>query len=185
MLSVDTLMRRLPSAMWVTGILVLMGLATLGVRSWLASRDAVTKLTATLAAQKQILDRATSDEQQHDAELTQTLANISAAKQQVQTPAEAMAHLPEVLPPLPQPVTLAIAPPTVAEPAPAAQASIPQADLKPLYDYVQDCRACNAKLATAQSDLTDEQAKVAALTTERDAANKALKGGSIWLRLKP
>jgi hypothetical protein len=59
---------------------------------------------------------------------------------------------------------------------------VPAADLKPLFDYVQDCRACQAKLASAQQDLRDEQAKSAALTTERDSAVKAAKGGGFWRR---
>ena len=59
---------------------------------------------------------------------------------------------------------------------------VPAADLKPLFDFVQDCRACQAKLTTAQQDLKDEQAKNAALAAERDAAVKAAKGGSLWRR---
>jgi hypothetical protein len=64
--------------------------------------------------------------------------------------------------------------------APAAQ--IPSADLKPLYDYVQDCRSCQAQLAAAKQDKIDDDAKIAALTTERDAAVAAAKGGTFWRR---
>ena len=70
---------------------------------------------------------------------------------------------------------------TALEPA---IARIPQADLKPLFDAAENCRACEAKLAAAQSDLSDQAAKLAATSTERDAAIKAAKGGSIWTRLK-
>jgi hypothetical protein len=67
--------------------------------------------------------------------------------------------------------------------APVAQAVIPAADLKPLYDFSLDCRACQAKLAAAQADLTDEQAKTAVLTRERNEAVRTAKGGSVLRRI--
>lgn len=65
----------------------------------------------------------------------------------------------------------------------ATDAILPAADLRPLYDFALDCKACQAKLATAQSDLSDEKTKTAALTKERDAAVRAAKGGSILRRV--
>jgi hypothetical protein len=59
----------------------------------------------------------------------------------------------------------------------------PVEDLKPLYDFVQDCRACKAQLDAARADLTDERERSAAVAKERDAAIKAAKGGSFWKRL--
>jgi hypothetical protein len=64
--------------------------------------------------------------------------------------------------------------------APSAQ--IPAVDLKPLFDYVQDCRSCQAQLA-AKQDSADNATKLAALTRERDAAMTAAKGGTFWQRL--
>src|ERR1700723_3739398 len=66
--------------------------------------------------------------------------------------------------------------------APSAQ--IPAADLKPLYDYVQDCRSCQVQLAAAQQTRTDDAAKFTAMTRERDAALTAAKGGTIWRRFR-
>ena len=63
-------------------------------------------------------------------------------------------------------------------------AEIPSADLKPLYNYVQDCRACQARLAAATQNSADDAAKIAALTRERDAAVTASKGGSFWRQLR-
>jgi type II secretory pathway pseudopilin PulG len=63
-------------------------------------------------------------------------------------------------------------------------AQIPAVDLKPLFDFVQDCRACQAQLATAKLDAADNATKIAALTRERDAAITAAKGGSFWRRLR-
>jgi hypothetical protein len=66
----------------------------------------------------------------------------------------------------------------------AASAEIPAADLKPLYDYVQDCRACQARLAAATQNAADDASKIAALTRDRDAALVAAKGGSFWQRFR-
>jgi hypothetical protein len=65
----------------------------------------------------------------------------------------------------------------------ATNAVIPAEDLKPLYDFTLDCKACQSKLASAQGDLADERAKTAVLTHERDEAVRAAKGGSIFRRI--
>jgi hypothetical protein len=66
----------------------------------------------------------------------------------------------------------------------APTAKIPAADLQPLFDFVQDCRACQSKLFVAQQNASDDAAKIAALTTERDAAITASKGGTLWRRFR-
>lgn len=66
----------------------------------------------------------------------------------------------------------------------APVATIPAADLAPLFDFVQDCRACQAKLAVAQQNASDDATKITALTRERDAAITASKGGTFWRRLR-
>ena len=68
--------------------------------------------------------------------------------------------------------------------APQSAAEIPAADLAPLYNYVQDCRACQLQLTAAKQNASDDAAKIHALTLERDAAITAAKGGPFWLRLK-
>jgi hypothetical protein len=68
--------------------------------------------------------------------------------------------------------------------APQSTAEIPAADLAPLYNYVQDCHACQLQLTAAKQNATDDAAKIRALTLERDAAVTAAKGGPFWLRLK-
>jgi len=162
-----------------------------------------------LAATKQLLAAADSRQHDRDAQLAQTLAAIAAEKRTVVTPDQIARELSRNLA-LPAPITL---PPehAPAEPAssigvtpsfaanareglPAADpgtaststsggAIIPRADLKPLYDFSLDCQACQAKLAAAQSDLSDERTKTAALTKERDDALRIAKGGSAWRRI--
>lgn len=64
----------------------------------------------------------------------------------------------------------------IPKPGKPADAVLPAADLKPLYDFALDCKACQAKLAASQADLTDEKTKTTALTKERDAAVTVAKG---------
>lgn len=61
---------------------------------------------------------------------------------------------------------------------------IPQLDLKPLYDGLQDCRENLAKFHTLEQDLADEKARSAALAKERDAAIAAARGGTFWTRVR-
>ncbi len=68
--------------------------------------------------------------------------------------------------------------------APIPTAQIPASDLKPLYDYVQDCRSCQAQLATAKLNAADNASKLEAVTRERNAALAAAKGGTFWRRLR-
>ena len=63
--------------------------------------------------------------------------------------------------------------------APPAVIHVPQEDLKPLYDAVEDCEICQAKLTAAQGDLSDEKTKFAAATAQRDAAISAARG-TFW-----
>ncbi|MFZ0821756.1 MAG: hypothetical protein WAM91_16955 [Candidatus Acidiferrales bacterium] len=58
---------------------------------------------------------------------------------------------------------------------------IPPDDLKPLYDSIENCEACAAKLTAAQADLSDETTKFTAASTERDAALRAARG-TFWTR---
>jgi type II secretory pathway pseudopilin PulG len=187
-------------------------LAALAFHAWLAFRDDQLKLQATLAAQKQLLDAADARERDRAATLQDTLAQIAALKRATQTPAQILSDLPKYLS-LPQPITLvppaAGNPPSATgtgntpqqgtgltgksgapvSPAPddlpdAPAARIPATDLKPLYDFVQDCRACQAQLVAAKLNATDDATKIAALTRERDAAITTARGGGIWLRLR-
>jgi hypothetical protein len=63
-------------------------------------------------------------------------------------------------------------------------ANIPQADLKPLYYYLENCQATTLDDTTARKDLTDEQTEVTALTQQRDAAVSSAKGGAFWTRFR-
>jgi len=75
-------------------------------------------------------------------------------------------------------------PPEIAPVLATVVANIPQQDLKPLYDYFENCRASALGLDTAKKDLADEQTQVTALTQQRNAAVSSAKGGSFLTRLR-
>jgi hypothetical protein len=157
--------------------------------AWRVARKNSVQLAATLATQNALIEQASVREEQRNKDLATALATIAAAKKHVQTPQQAADAIPSVLPPLPLPIKISI--PNLAQsPLPLqddvapASISIPQSDLKPLYDSLQDCRACALERDAKKKDLLDEQSRVAALTRERDAAITAAHGGTFWSHLK-
>ncbi len=152
------------------------------LRSWEADRRERSQLASELAATKQLL--AAADERQHDrdTQLAQTLATLAAEKRAIVTPAQIVRDLPSQIS-LPAPIVLQSAHELPNSPTPKTNAAIPSEDLKPLYDFTLDCKACQAKLTAVQGDLADERQKTAALTKERDDALRIAKGGSPWRRI--
>lgn len=159
-------------------------LAVIVARSRNAAREAAGQMRTALAAQAPIIDQANKAEQQRDKALGRNLAKISQAERASNKPNDIAARLPVAFPPLPHPLSIALAPRAPDESEPPAVITVPQDDLKPLFDRLEDCRACQEQLATTQQDLRDERAKVSALTIERDAAVKAARGGGFWPRLR-
>jgi len=195
----------MPSRIWLklAEILVPVILAITIFVSWQADRRDRAQLATQLAAAQQTIAQATASQHDRDTLLNQTLAQLAAQKQSAVTPAHILKDLHTALS-LPVPITLQTAPAQGAatkdsqaaasksaslpsNPTPKsgqpADAILPAADLKPLYDFALDCKACQAKLAASQSDLADEKTKTAALTKERDAAVRAAKGGSALRRI--
>ncbi len=150
--------------------------------SWRADRRDRAQLASELAATKQLLSAADARQHDRDTQLAQTLATLATEKRTVVTPAQIVRDLPAQIS-LPSPITLQSAPSLPNAPTPQTNAVIPAADLKPLYDFTIECKSCQAKLATTQSDLTDERAKTSALTRERDDALRIARGGSALRRI--
>lgn len=172
----------------IAAFLVAVILCVAILQAWRAERRDRDQLAADLATTKQLLAFADARQHDRDAQLNQALAALAAEKRAVVTPAQIIRDLPRQLP-LPAPIVLQTGPPTPgastsrdAKPS-KTQAVIPAEDLKPLYDFTVDCKACQAKLAAAQSDPTDEKTKTAALTKEHDHALQIARGGSIWRRM--
>jgi hypothetical protein len=168
--------------------------------AWRADRRDRAQLASELAATKQLVAAAAAQQHDRDAHLAETLAALAAEKRTIVTPAQIVRELPREIG-LPSPIVLQSTPATSAAPnqtgkhavgnespvgnaqATQTQAIIPAEDLKPLYDFTIDCKACQAKLAAVQGDLTDERKKTAALTHERDDVVRMAKGGSAWRRI--
>jgi hypothetical protein len=164
--------------------LVVFSLAMIVVRARNASRQAATEMRAALGTQQPVVAQAENREQLRHAVLVEELRKSAHAKRAIKTPAEAAARLPAALAPLPQPLSVNLPSSAQGEPAGPAVITVPQIDLKPLFDHIEDCRVCQEQLAAARQDIEDERAKVSALTIERDAAVKASRGGGFWPRLR-
>jgi len=168
--------------------------------AWRADRRDRAQLASELSATKQLLAAADARQHDRDARLAETLTALAAQKRTVVTPAQIVRELPREIG-LPSPIVLQSAaanssvpnqtdkqPSGSATPAHEAkqtesQAVLPAEDLKPLYDFTIDCKACQARLTAAQTDLTDEKTKTAALTKERDHALQIARGGSPFRRI--
>jgi len=175
-------------------------LAVAVIVSWRADRRDRTQLASELASTKKALADADTRQHERDTQLAQTLSALANLKRTIVTPAQIVRELPSEIP-LPTPITLESATaanspttqtpagPNPTSPAPSLpdgklpQAVIPAEDLKPLYDFALECKACQAKLTAAQSDLSDERTKTAALTHERDDALRLARGGNVWRRV--
>jgi len=190
------------ASLWIRALAVL-AVCMLGaflVREEIAWRQERARLNAEIAAARKLVQEADARQRQRDAELHAALGQIAQRKRAVQTPQEIVRELPRDLP-LPAPITLATEETAPGrqrtEPADAAResrtpsstaaesnhtAQLPVEDLKPLFDFVQDCKACKAELAGARANLTDERAKTSALTRQRDAALRLARGGGFWHR---
>lgn len=155
--------------------------------AWRSARHDSQQLAATLAAQNAVIQQAGEREKQRDSQLANALATIQTQKRAVHTPQQAAKQLASVLPPLPLPVSIHdpdLSVPLPPGETPAASISIPQPDLMPLYDDLQDCRASADQNDSLKKDLSDEKARSAALLHERDAAVAAAHGGTFFTRLK-
>jgi len=167
--------------------------------AWRADSRDRAQLASELAATKQLLAAADARQHDRDVRLAETLSALAAQKRTVVTPAQIVRELPQEIG-LPSPIVLRSAAnssvPNQTEQPPATnktsadnakqaetQAVIPAEDLKPLYDFAIDCKACQAKLTATQADLTDEKVKTTALTKERDHALQIARGGSPFRRI--
>jgi hypothetical protein len=173
----------------IAGVLAVIALVAFLVyeeRGWRQERS---RLKDEITAAQKLVQDADARQKQRDLELGDTLRQIAQKKASVRTPQQIVRELPLDLH-LPVPIQLPAAVTgeaarTAADASGATaqpMASLPVVDLKPLYDFVQDCKSCQAERETVRRDLTDEKAKSAALAHERDAALKLARGGSFWQR---
>jgi hypothetical protein len=155
--------------------------------AWRSARHDSQQLAATLAAQNKVIQQAGDRETQRDSQLATALAAIQSQKRSVHTPQQAAKELATVLPDLPLPVSIRdpdLSVPLPPGETPSTTVSIPQPDLVPLYDDLQDCRATAVQTDALKKDLSDEKTRSASLQHERDAAIAVAHGGTFLVRLK-
>ena len=193
--------RAMPLRFWIRLLepVFLVALVLAVFVAWRADSRDRAQLASELAATKQLLAAADARQHDRDVRLAETLSALAAQKRTVVTPAQIVRELPQEIG-LPSPIVLRSAAnssvPNQTEQPPATnktsadnakqaetQAVIPAEDLKPLYDFAIDCKACQAKLTATQADLTDEKVKTTALTKERDHALQIARGGSPFRRI--
>ena len=194
---------------WIklAAVVLVMVLAAGVLVAWRDARMEQVALKAELRSTQQALAEATARQAIRDAAVNDLVAGLKKKEAAVQKPVQVVAALPGVLP-LPAPLTIEPAttpaqkqpvgldgpPATVGGPYTSKstdgmpegsqpKVNFPAADLKPLYDFAVDCKACQAKLGAAQADLADERLKSQALGRERDDALQAAKGGSVLRRI--
>lgn len=105
------------------------------------------------------------------ADLQTKLEAIKHDQATVKTSEQVVSKLPAYIP-LPSPIKYI---PSISGDKTPPTITIPPQDIQPLFTFATDCAACKLKL---QAD----QAQIAQLTAERDAALKAARGGGFWRR---
>jgi hypothetical protein len=161
---------------------------------WRSARQDSARLQVQLDQAEQLFQQTVAAQQQRDKQLSLTLAQLNSLKSSVKSQHDILQALPSVLP-LPKPVTAQTgnlgsgAPPmdkptNLDAPQPPTLTALPPEDLKPLYDFALDCKACQARLSATTADLADEKTKTQALRRERDAALQVARGGSLRQRIK-
>ena len=175
----------------VAAVVVVAVLAACVFFAWRDARREQAALQAELKTTQQALAEATARQATRDAAVNDLVAGLKKKEAAVQKPAQVVAALPEVIT-LPSPITIAPSPGTAQHQSGASngqpdtvqpKVNFPAADLKPLYDFAADCKACQARLAAAQANLADEKRKTQALGRERDDALRAARGGSVLRRI--
>ena len=158
--------------------------------AWRGEQREHAQLQAELKTAQAALAEATARQQARENDLSKVLAQISQQKAAVQKPAQIVQALPEVLP-LPKPLEIVEETTSgkltngqgVTGASDSPTVKLPAEDLRPLYDFALDCKACQAKLSAAEANLKDEQVKTGALSRERDSALQAARGGSVMKRV--
>jgi hypothetical protein len=185
------------------------GAVAFAVHAWFAARRDATQLKTTLSAEKKVIDAASERENLRNRDLQSALAQIEALRKKTKSPQQAAAELQQYLQ-LPVPIaavaadvpsrvdrtaatndspTESAALPIKPEPKstkpsePLNVPLLPAADIATLYNYVQDCRECELKIAAANANLADVKSQFASLTRERNAALAGNRPG-IWKKVK-
>jgi hypothetical protein len=177
-----------------------LGLGVVGVRSWRSERNARAAAEQTAAADQKQIDQASheitalkSADAARDKQTAVQLADLETAAQAAKTPVQITKYLTASFARsgAPVPVTIMIPAATLANPNPAAIASLPEIDLPFLRDQAEKCQADALEVTTDAADLASCRAQMklageqlSAAENQSDAWKKAANGGTFLTRLK-
>lgn len=144
---------------------------------WWRAQQSQRALRRVLAEQQQQIAAAQAAQRAAQQRLAAQLAEIERLRRRVRTPAQVAQALPHLVP-LPAPVRLepAATPPPAGTLTPEPELVVPAADLGPLWNFLLECRAAQARLEACQRQQEQDERIAAALRAERDAALRAARG---------
>src|ERR1700730_8756162 len=134
----NPLLRSAIATLAAIAALAILCLAGIVVRSRNASRQAASEMRLAFGQQKSVPDQANKRERKRDAFLSKNLAEISQAKRVAKKPADIVKRLPAAFPPLPRTLSVTLVPRGPDAPEAPAIITVPRADLKPLFDRLED-----------------------------------------------
>lgn len=198
-------------AAWTISFIAIAVLVVI-VRDYVGARAEISSLHETVASGQKSVDAATKRESVRDAALRKQIQKIEALKQKVQTPAQVVAALPAALPQLALPITvsrslalgdeqngrtprsgaLASGSASITNSAggkahsdtSATVLTVPDVDLKSLFDNLENCREATATVATLRQDLNDTKGQLSAVTAERDIVLRKASPNGRWGNVK-
>lgn len=180
----------------VAGYGTLVALLVVALFAYERERNDQAKSAAVQAAESQVQKQLTGEiadlKQQiasRQAGYEKDLAGLESKFQKTATPQQ-LAKLVEEAMALKQPIEIITPTPTAAKPNPQPVAQVPLADAPEAKAYVAACEACKFTVPKLEADLTDRAKQIElagkqieSLKTQRDAAVKASKGGSLLRRV--
>jgi len=158
-------------------------------------RELRVRADQTISDQQKVLADSRAAQAANEKWKQDTLDEILRQTASIKTPEQAARFIPQVIPgvqpvivqvpagPAPSPDSKTSAQPANPTPAPA-HAEIPLDQLKTLSDFAQSCRECDVKLKAALTDSAELTKQMTAVEIQRDAAVRALKGGTFLQQVK-
>jgi uncharacterized coiled-coil protein SlyX len=170
-----------PHKIYIPAIVVLIVLAVLIGSAWSAHVKDEARRDAVIHEQEKTIADLHEAMDKRQAELKQQLSELEGRKQSViKVPSSAPQIIREMIPtPIQQ--TAAIEKDTLPN---APVAVLTKQNEIDLAQFALGCKECDTRLQAVEADKADQTKQIAALTTERDTAMKAAKGGSVLQRFR-
>ncbi len=140
--------------------------------TWLSHQIAVERAEAaadaTKKAQDEVISYLDEREKERREQLDRILEQLEQVKRQVRQPRDIVREIPAYIR-LPKPIELQG---SQNVPPPPMSAVVPPESVKPLFDHLVDCRACEVRLAEAQQTIRDDQRRMEAMQKKLEAEER-------------